>query len=165
MWTVFRRHPWAAEILSMTRPQVVLRSGRGGAAPTTVDPGRAGLVLSPSIFGWPKSWADTRPTGAGIVRYPARGLATVWAAREPAPDALAGLIGRTRASLLDLLGAPATTAELAARLGVTSGAVSQHLTVLRAAGLASTRRAGRAVLHLRTARADALLPGSADFAG
>ena len=21
MWTVFRRHPWAAEVLSMTRPQ------------------------------------------------------------------------------------------------------------------------------------------------
>lgn len=116
-----------------------------------------GLVLSPSAFGWPRTWALVRVTGAGIVRYPARGVGALWETRQPAPDALAALVGPTRAALLDLLAEPGTTSRLAARLGVTAGAVSQHLGVLRAAGLVATRRDGRALLHLRTDRADGLL--------
>jgi DNA-binding transcriptional ArsR family regulator len=63
----------------------------------------------------------------------------------------------SRAALLGLLAEPATTSGLAGRLGVTAGGVSQQLGVLRAAGLVTTRRDGRTVLHLRTDRADALL--------
>lgn len=135
---------------------------KGGRRDGSVEPkdvvldGR-GLVLSPSVFCWPNSWVATRPTNAGVLRYPARGIATLWESRRPAPDALAALLGRTRAELLVRLDAPAGTGELARDLGVTAGAVSQHLGVLRAAGLVATRRDGRAVLHLRTDRADALL--------
>jgi DNA-binding transcriptional ArsR family regulator len=111
------------------------------------------------VFAWPYTWTETRPARAGIVRYPARGIATVWEDRPAAPDAIAALIGRTRADLLELLAAPATTGALAARLGVTAGAVSQHLNVLRAAGLVATRRDGRAVVHMRTMRGDALVHG------
>jgi DNA-binding transcriptional ArsR family regulator len=46
---------------------------------------------------------------------------------------------------------------LAAGLGVTAGAVSQHLAVLKDAGLVATHRDGRTTLHLRTDRAQALL--------
>ncbi|MEV0682040.1 DUF5937 family protein [Actinosynnema sp. NPDC050436] len=125
--------------------------------PHSVDLARDGLVLSPSAFCWPRAWAAIDPVGPGVVRYPARGIATLWETAPAAPDALAALVGRTRAALLVLLAGPMSTTELAARLGVTAGAVSQHVGVLRAARLVTTRRDGRAVLHLRTARADALL--------
>ncbi|MEU4803401.1 DUF5937 family protein [Actinosynnema sp. NPDC023587] len=125
--------------------------------PHRVDLARDGLVLSPSVFCWPRAWAAVDPVGPGVVRYPARGIATLWESEPAVPDELAALIGKTRAALLVLLSAPMSTTESAARLGITAGAVSQHIGVLRAARLVTTRRDGRAVLHMRTARADALL--------
>jgi hypothetical protein len=126
------------------------------AAKEVVLDGRS-LILSPTVLGWPDICVVTKPVTAGLLHYPARAVATVWEARRPAPDALAALLGRTRAELLVQLAEPGTTGELAGRLGVTPGAVSQHLGVLRGAGLVATRREGRAVLHLRTERAQALL--------
>jgi hypothetical protein len=114
--------------------------------------GGRGIVLCPSVFCWPRVTASVRPTTAGTLRYPARAVATLWETPTPAPDALAKLIGTTRAAILTELAVPATTGHLAKLLGVTKGAVSQHLTVLRAAGLVATDRN----LHLRTAKADAL---------
>jgi DNA-binding transcriptional ArsR family regulator len=137
--------------------ELVLHAGRRPENPTMVDVAGHGLILSPSVFAWPNTWTETRPARAGILRYPARGIATVWEERPAAPDAIAALIGRTRAELLELLAAPATTGGLAGRLGITAGAVSQHLNVLRAAGLVATRRDGRAVMHFRTTRGDALV--------
>jgi DNA-binding transcriptional ArsR family regulator len=116
-----------------------------------------GLVLCPSVFCWPRVAAATRPIASGTLRYPARGVATLWEAVEPAPEALANLIGRTRAAILAQLASPQTTSNLAANLGVTPGAVSQHLAVLRDAGLVATHREGRTTLHLRTNRANALV--------
>jgi DNA-binding transcriptional ArsR family regulator len=124
---------------------------------TTVNVRGHGLVLCPSVFCWPRVTASTAPPTAGTLRYPARGVATLWEAAEPAPEALANLIGRTRAAILARLGTPQTTGGLAAGLGVTAGAVSQHLTVLKDAGLVATHREGRTTLHLRTDRAQALL--------
>lgn len=123
---------------------------------TTVRVGGHGLVLCPSVFCWPRVTASTNPPTVGTVRYPARGVATLWEAVEPAPQALAALIGRTRAAILMLLASPQTTGGLAASLGVTPGAVSQHLAVLKDAGLVASHREGRTTLHLRTERADAL---------
>ncbi|MGH3398924.1 MAG: ArsR/SmtB family transcription factor, partial [Streptosporangiaceae bacterium] len=60
------------------------------------------------------------------------------------------LLGPPRARLLALLDQPASTTELACRLGVTPSAVSQHLRVLAAAGLVSRARAGRVVLYRQT---------------
>ncbi len=115
-----------------------------------------GMVLCPSVFCWPRVTASTRPAGEGTLRYPARGVATLWETPEPAPQALASLIGRTRAAILMELSAPMTTADLAGRLGVTAGAVSQHLTVLRQAGLVTTHRDARFALHLRTPASEVL---------
>jgi DNA-binding transcriptional ArsR family regulator len=143
--------------VAWTDGELMLHPEHRPAEPVTVRLSGHGLVLSPSVFCWPRTWAAVRPVAAGIVRYPARGLAALWETRGPAPDALAALLGRTRAALLELLAEPATTADLSARLAVTAGGVSQHLGVLRAAGLVATRRDGRTVLHLRTDRADALL--------
>ncbi|NYI07551.1 ArsR/SmtB family transcription factor [Allostreptomyces psammosilenae] len=84
-----------------------------------------------------------------LICYPARGLGAVWAAPVPEPSVELGrLLGRPRARLLAALAeGPASTTELSRRLGVTPGAVSQHLAVLRSAGLVEGRRSGRSVLY------------------
>ena len=65
-------------------------------------------------------------------------------------------MGRRRAELLTALATPASTTDLARRTGVTAGAVSQHLGVLRACGLVTGHRMGRRVLYVRTPAGDAL---------
>lgn len=115
-----------------------------------------GLVLTPSVFAWPRVLVDRAPRDAGSIIYPAMGAGQLWApAREPT-DALASVLGRTRAALIEALAEPLSTGELAARLNVTPGAVSQHLGALRTAGLVQTRRRGRTATHVRTELATGL---------
>ncbi|SFB22896.1 regulatory protein, arsR family [Amycolatopsis marina] len=117
-----------------------------------------GLVLVPSVFAWPEVYTKIDPHWQPVLRYPPRGIATLWeTGGVRVPGALAALVGRGRAILLTRLDAPASTTELAARTGLTPGGVSQHLAVLRASGLVSSHRAGRSVLYVRTAVADALV--------
>jgi DNA-binding transcriptional ArsR family regulator len=59
--------------------------------------------------------------------------------------------------LLAELGTPVSTTDLARRLGLTPGGVSQHLQALAAAGLVAGERDGRSVLYLRTPVADRLV--------
>ncbi|MFE9132681.1 winged helix-turn-helix domain-containing protein [Streptomyces sp. NPDC007355] len=66
------------------------------------------------------------------------------------PEALAALMGRTRAQVPALLRSPATTTALAERAGVSLAAAGQHAGVLRGAGLVDTVRTGSAVLHSLT---------------
>ncbi|MDR3084504.1 MAG: helix-turn-helix domain-containing protein [Streptomyces sp.] len=68
-------------------------------------------------------------------------------------------MGRTRALLLLELAAPASTTQLARSLDLAPGAVGDHLTVLRRAGLLDRARTGRSVLYRRTALGDALAAG------
>jgi DNA-binding transcriptional ArsR family regulator len=112
----------------------------------TVGPG--GLVLEPSVFIWPELYIKRQTVTRTTVRYPARGIGVLWVPVPTAPNAIAELIGQRRAQLLVLLRAPHTTAELAGRLRVTASAISQHLTVLRDAGLISTEPLGRQRLHM-----------------
>jgi DNA-binding transcriptional ArsR family regulator len=72
-------------------------------------------------------------------------------------DPLSALVGKTRARLLVTLGLPRTTTQLAAQLGLSPPAVSQHLKVLKDAALVTGRRRGRMVLYQRTAAATTLL--------
>lgn len=79
------------------------------------------------------------------------GLATLWESQAlPAPDALVNLIGITRAGLLVQLRTPASSTELAARLGVITTAVNQRLRPLHAGGLLVRARHGRCVLYRRS---------------
>ena len=120
-----------------------------------------GLVLVPSVFVWPKVFSKTDSPWQPVLRYPPRGVATLWEqGGSPTSGALAAVIGRTRAILLTELDAPASTTELARRTRLTAGGVSQHLGVLRAAGLVSAHRAGRSVLYSRTNAADGLMATS-----
>jgi hypothetical protein len=137
--------------------ELIVDGARAPATPPSVELAGQGLVLSPSVFAWSRVTVAMRPIAPGTLRYPARGLANVWAPDAAAPEGLAALLGRTRAAMLRLLAEPATTGDIAARLDVTPGAVSQHLGVLRAAGLVASHRDGRTIMHLRTERGDALL--------
>ncbi|MFF2808152.1 ArsR/SmtB family transcription factor [Streptomyces sp. NPDC058000] len=90
--------------------------------------------------------------------YPARGLATVWDTDTTAPPAaLADLLCRTRAGILDHLAQPTSTTELAQRWGVTPGTESQRLGVVHRAGLVIRARNGHLVLDLRSLLGDQLL--------
>lgn len=152
----------AAELFADLHPSVewgdsVLRIHKKYCEVTDLD-GR-GLVLVPCVFAWPSVMAMTVKGWQPTLIYPARGIATLWETVRPAPRGLAGALGRTRADLIVALAGPASTGELATRLAVTPAAVSQHLTILRDAGLVTTDRQGRTAVHARTPVADALLSG------
>ncbi|MEU6088165.1 DUF5937 family protein [Streptomyces sp. NPDC047085] len=124
------------------------------------DLGGQGLVLMPSVFSWPDVITGFEPPWQPTVVYPARGLAGLWT--EPAdrtPGALARLLGANRAAVLCALDDPATTTALAHRLRLAPSSVSAHLTVLRDAGLLTTRRYGHQVLYERTPLGMALASG------
>ncbi|WP_154814328.1 ArsR/SmtB family transcription factor [Actinophytocola xinjiangensis] len=120
-----------------------------------------GLLLVPSVFVWPRIFSITVPGWQPTLRYPPRGIATLWETRRPAGSpALAGVLGASRAWLLAELDTPASTSELAVRTGLAAGGVSAHLTTLRAAGLVSAHRTGRYVLYARTAVGESLVAAS-----
>jgi hypothetical protein len=134
----------------------VLRIEKG--VQQTVDLEERGLLFVPSVFVWPRVGLITDPAWQPALIYPARGIGTLWEPVRPAvPAALAALLGRNRAAILNDLDSPRSTTELAVRLGVTAGGISQHLTILRDAGLVIGHRVGRNVLYLRSQAGDALV--------
>ncbi|MCD4534580.1 DUF5937 family protein [Nocardioides sp. cx-169] len=133
----------------------VSTSGRGGYRRTG-----AGLTLVPSIFSRGGSTPITAEQPPQVM-YAARGVGTLWLpdARVAGPPALAEVLGTARTQLLMVLDSPVSSTELGVRLGVTTSAVNQHLRALRAAGLLTSARHGRAVLYLRSELGDRLVQG------
>ncbi|WP_329368178.1 winged helix-turn-helix domain-containing protein [Streptomyces sp. NBC_00669] len=121
-----------------------------------------GLALVPSFF------CDTpqmfRPTegGEAVLIHPvplessdvARVLAPPPSARR---SALAALLGHTRAAVLEAVDDGTTTGELARRLAISASSASKHATVLREAGLLTSRREREHVWHTLTPAAVHLL--------
>jgi Family of unknown function (DUF5937)/Helix-turn-helix domain len=113
--------------------------------------GGAGLLLMPSVFLWPSLAPVIDPPARPALAYPARGIAELWQpARTGQSDALAGLLGRTRAALLESLAEPASTHTLARRHGLAASTVSEHLAALRRARLISGQRHRHAVMYQQT---------------
>lgn len=111
----------------------------------------AGLLLMPSVFVWPNLIAAIEPPARPALVYPARGIAELWQpARSPHSDALARLLGRTRATLLQSLAEPASTHTLARRHGLAPSTVSEHLAALHGARLITRRRHRHAVIYQQT---------------
>ncbi|MFF1867621.1 DUF5937 family protein [Kitasatospora herbaricolor] len=124
----------------------------------TRDQAGSGLLLVPSAFAWPRVLTRSVPPDPPQLAYPARGIGTLWEPRtSTSAEAVAGVLGRSRALLLAELDTPASTTQLAKHCGLSAAGVSQHLTALRDAGLVTAHRSGRSVLYARTAVADALL--------
>ncbi|GAA3081161.1 hypothetical protein GCM10020000_78830 [Streptomyces olivoverticillatus] len=75
-----------------------------------LDPHRSlegrGLVLVPSAFAWPRLYFKTSAPWVPVIRYPVRGIGTLWESPADTTD-LAPALGATRAMLLNLLETPA----------------------------------------------------------
>ena len=128
----------------------------------TLDLEDRGLVFVPSVFAWPNVLLITDPQWQPTLIYPARGVGTLWEPGRPAAaDSLAALLGRARAGVLTALEQPRSTTDLAGALGLSPGGVSQHLGVLRKAGLVNGHRVGRVVLYLRSPAGDGLVAAAA----
>jgi DNA-binding transcriptional ArsR family regulator len=136
-------------------------------APAEIHLNGQGLLLAPSFF-----LCDTVITlgrtnqgdGQLVLAYPIvadRSEArTLWEAPAAGNEALAALVGRTRAEVLLALADTCTTGKLAERLGISSAGASQHATVLRAAGLVMSHRDRNTVRHTLTSLGAALLTGT-----
>lgn len=110
-----------------------------------------GMLLIPVVFAWPDRYVISDPPWQPALVYTPRGVARLWSRDAPAADeALGVLLGPGRAAVLQELAIPCTTGELARRLSITPGAVSQHLAVLRRAGVIEPHRQGRHVFHRLT---------------
>ncbi|WP_413755796.1 ArsR/SmtB family transcription factor [Streptomyces sp. MMBL 11-3] len=108
-----------------------------------------GAVLVPTFHWLGKPLVSDRPDRPLLLVYPAGpGLPLTPTAADG--DPLAGVLGRTRAGFLRLLSEEQTTGSAARRLGISDATASEHAAALRAAGLITTIRAGRAVHHRRT---------------
>ncbi|MFI5843070.1 DUF5937 family protein [Catenuloplanes sp. NPDC051500] len=109
-----------------------------------------GVTLMPSMF-VNRVCIPADDTLPPVIMYPARGQGAMWSpAAAPDAGAVRELLGAARAALLAALGEPASSTELALRLGVTTSAVNQQLRLLARAGLLNRARYGRSVLYYRS---------------
>lgn len=129
-----------------------------GPGDADVHPGGRGLTLLPTFHWSGGPLVADLPDHPVYVTYPAGpGIPLAPAAVAGAGPGLPEVLGRTRYEALALLADELTTGQLARRLGVSDATASAHAAALRGAGLISTVRAGRAVLHRRTALGTLLL--------
>ncbi|MDJ0380704.1 helix-turn-helix domain-containing protein [Streptomyces sp. G-G2] len=108
-----------------------------------------GLTLMPSPFWTGRPLLAEHPDGSHMLVYPAMTPLPLVAGGR-AEGSLDALLGRTRAAVLQSLTRQRTTSELARDLDISLPSVSEHTRTLRAAGLITTRRDGKAVLHAAT---------------
>ncbi|MFV0126484.1 ArsR/SmtB family transcription factor [Streptomyces sp. HMX112] len=148
---------WRPPVLEVRHPR-----------PVEVHLGGRELILVPTVFSWREFSLLYDPHDDGsvprltvpAVTDPATGAALWHPGSAPADDALGALLGRTRAAALRVAAGGCSTTELAARLGVSLPAASQHTKALRDARLITTSRRGGSVLHLATALGRGLLDGN-----
>jgi DNA-binding transcriptional ArsR family regulator len=125
-----------------------------------------GLLLVPSVFcrDEPRVYLSVADHDAPpVLFYPAsldgQIAASLWHGNgyTPGNRGLEDLIGRTRSAIMEAMRDGATTSELARRVQVSAACASQHASVLRGAGLITTRRLDNRVLHTLTPLGHALL--------
>jgi DNA-binding transcriptional ArsR family regulator len=109
-----------------------------------------GIELQPSAFCWQVPTKLRDPELKPILVYPIQHAPGILrqASMDAAPnDALGSLLGSTRAAALEAAVSSCTTTELAKRCNISPAAASHQATVLREAGLITTRRTGASVHH------------------
>ena len=138
------------------RDHTLVRSWRTGDCSL----GGHGLQLLPSALwtGPPLVSRHRRESGGNALIYAARSPVPVYGASHSCD--LAGLMGHTRAAVLEALRTPRSTAELAACAGTSAPSASEHAAALRASGLVHTVRRGRGVNHSLTPLGRSLLNGN-----
>jgi DNA-binding transcriptional ArsR family regulator len=122
-----------------------------------------GIRLQPSAFCWRVPTKLRDPELKPILVYPihhAPGILRQQPTGELAStDPLSSLLGSTRAAALQAAAEGCTTTELAKRCKISPAAASHQATVLREAGLITTRRDGASVRHQITQLGIWLLSG------
>ncbi|MER6959542.1 winged helix-turn-helix domain-containing protein [Streptomyces sp. NPDC000618] len=118
-----------------------------------------GITLLPSVFWTGRPLVGTYAQSTFLV-YPA--VTPLPLLDDPTANALATLLGRTRATILEQLTRPRTTTDLARQLDLAKSSVSEHTKALRAAHLTTAHRDGKTVWHACTPLGFGLLTGSAD---
>lgn len=109
-----------------------------------------GLRLVPSYFCWRHPATLFNPALPPVVVYPVEHSAG-WldpGADRPDRTVLDRLLGPTRAVVLFATQSGSTTGDLARRLGVSEATISYHTSILREAGLLTSRRRANTVLHV-----------------
>jgi len=147
------------ELLATLHPTVAWQDGcLSFSMPFEYDVKLAGrgLRLCPSPF-VSECLIFDEPGVVPLLVYPAVALPMVDPAERDSADALADLLGRTRAAVLRSLAAPAGTGQLARRLNISDASASDHARVLRTAGLLTTDRSRGAAHHSLTPVAVQLL--------
>ncbi|MEU0202095.1 MULTISPECIES: DUF5937 family protein [unclassified Streptomyces] len=152
--TELLRRKGLAEALAAVSPAVILDED---AARITVDKlgegrtatGDGGLLLVPTSLGWPHLMVLHRHGWQPLLHYP---VGSPELAAPPSLEQLAlrmtALSHPVRMRMCRHLARSAyTTGELAQVHGMTAPEISRHLAVLKKAGLITTRRRGRYVLH------------------
>jgi len=125
-----------------------------------------GLLLIPSFFCMHRPVALFDPALPPVLVYPVDRLGGLGkptdaaygpGQEEHAREALAALLGRTRAQVLEVVNEGCSTGEAARRLAISPAAVSQHTAVLRNAGLLVSQRERNTVRHTLTPLGRAIL--------
>jgi DNA-binding transcriptional ArsR family regulator len=114
----------------------------------------------PSAFwtGHPLFTWDPLDQSRYVLIYPARHYADSGSGPRQRPDdALAALLGPTRAAVLRVLGQPHSTSAIAHDVRISLSSASEHAATLRAAGLITTDRHGQAMVHRLSELGAALL--------
>lgn len=119
--------------------------------------GGRGITLVPAHFSWGGPVKLLDPDLDPVLVYPADADIADAGVTPASADPLGKLLGRTRARLLRAVVLASSTTDLARRLNVSPSSVSEHMTVLRDAGLVVTTRAGMSVQHALTSRGRSLL--------
>ncbi|MEV4440013.1 DUF5937 family protein [Streptomyces sp. NPDC049577] len=152
------RHKGVAEALAEVSAAVTLTEDQSRISVDKITSGRttaldpavgAGITFVPSSLGWPHLWVLHAQNWRPVVSYP------VASPELPGPRSLDLLTLRLEAlshpmrirMCRYLARAAYTTGELAAAHDISAPEVSRHLGVLKKAGLTTTRRRGRYVLH------------------
>ncbi|WP_433014193.1 winged helix-turn-helix domain-containing protein [Kribbella sp. CA-294648] len=138
---------WQAPVLTLY--------GLGPGPTFDINLAGRGLLLYPSSLTAECLVLDV-PNRRPVLVYPCADLPS---ADEVDIDALAELLGRTRAAVLRSLTATASTTQLARRTGISLASASDHTRVLRNAGLITTHRTAGTAHHSLTPTAHRLLTG------
>ncbi len=135
--TVIPGASWCGDCLQIDSPQ-----------DHTIRLGGRGLVITPTAFWTGPPLVGEVPDQPVLLAYPAPAMLSIRVGTES--DALAAILGATRAAVLRLLSTENTTGDVARQLGISAASASEHSAALRAARLISSRRDGKAVIHRAT---------------
>lgn len=142
--------------ISFHQNRIVLSKNKPGNLDIPLN--GTGLQLVPALFACPGALWQIEEDSPSMLVYVARGIGA-WQQEDPeGPDqSLELALGAGRARVLQTLSTPSNTGEVARRLEISSGAVSQHLNRLRSAGLVEPHRSGKRVFYHLTSRGQQLL--------